>query len=132
MIWGFLFFIWAVSSWWPWPRATQRLPFHKLLNQGVAEGAIPFSGLPHFTLDLYLIMLSVKQGSIKYHFLCLWYDLTCDWFPVLIGNLLLNVNPYFIKTNNSLIINFANRHKKNTRVGMTWLKRWSIGNCARD
>ena len=22
----------------------------------------------HFTLDLYLIMLSVKQGEIKYHF----------------------------------------------------------------
>ena len=28
-----------------------------------------FPGLLHFTLDLYLIMLSVKQGSIKYHFL---------------------------------------------------------------
>ena len=25
-------------------------------------------------LDPYLIMLSVKQGSIKYHFLSLWYD----------------------------------------------------------
>ena len=23
-------------------------------------------------------MLSVKQGSIKYHFLSLWYDLTLD------------------------------------------------------
>ena len=23
---------------------------------------------PHFTLDTYLILLSVKQGSIKYHF----------------------------------------------------------------
>ena len=30
--------------------------------------ATPFPGLLHFTLDLYLIMLSVKQGSIKYHF----------------------------------------------------------------
>ena len=27
-------------------------------------------------------MLSVKQGSIKYHFLSLWYDLTQDWIPV--------------------------------------------------
>ena len=24
-------------------------------------------------------MLSVKQGSIKYHFLSLWYDSTWDW-----------------------------------------------------
>ena len=28
----------------------------------------PFPRLPHFTLDTYLIMLSVKQGGIKYHF----------------------------------------------------------------
>ena len=27
-------------------------------------------------------MLSVKQGSIKYHLLSLWYDLTWDWTPV--------------------------------------------------
>ena len=24
-------------------------------------------------------MLSVKQGSIKYHFFSLWYDSTWDW-----------------------------------------------------
>ena len=24
-------------------------------------------------------MLSVKQGSIKYHFLSLWYDSNWDW-----------------------------------------------------
>ena len=27
-------------------------------------------------------MLSVKQGSIKYHFLSLWYDSTWDWTAV--------------------------------------------------
>ena len=32
-----------------------------------------FPGLLHFTLDTYLIMLSIKQGGIKYHFLSLWY-----------------------------------------------------------
>ena len=37
-----------------------------------------FPQLLHFTLDPYLIMLSVKQGSIKYHFLSLWYDSTWD------------------------------------------------------
>ena len=41
-------------------------------------GATPLPGLPHFTLDPYLIMLSVKQGGIKYHFLSLWYDSTLD------------------------------------------------------
>ena len=32
------------------------------------EGETPFAGLLHFTLDTYLIMLSVKQEGIKYHF----------------------------------------------------------------
>ena len=41
-----------------------------------------FPGLLHFTLDPYLIMLSVKQGGIKYHFLSLWYDSTWDWTQV--------------------------------------------------
>ena len=27
-------------------------------------------------------MLSAKQGSIKYHFLSLWYDSTWDWTQV--------------------------------------------------
>ena len=27
----------------------------------------------------YLIMLSAKQGGIKYHFLSLWYNSTWDW-----------------------------------------------------
>ena len=42
----------------------------------VAEGATPSPGLFHFTLDHYFMMLSVKQGSIKYSFLSLWYDST--------------------------------------------------------
>ena len=37
-------------------------------SRGVGEGATPYSGLLHFTLDTYLILLSVKQGGIKYHF----------------------------------------------------------------
>ena len=32
------------------------------------EDATPFPGVLYFTLDPYLIMLSVKQGGIKYHF----------------------------------------------------------------
>ena len=51
-------------------------------NQGVEEGATPFPGLLHFTLDTYLIMLSVRQGNIKNYFLSLWYDSTWDWIAV--------------------------------------------------
>ena len=46
-------------------------------------GRYYFPGLVHFTLDPYVIMLSVKQGSIKYHFLSLWYDSTWGWIQVL-------------------------------------------------
>ena len=42
----------------------------------------PSPGLLHFTLDPYLIILSVKQSGIKYHFLSLWYDSTWDWTQV--------------------------------------------------
>ena len=37
-------------------------------NVGVGEGATPFLGLLHFTLDTYLISLNVKQGGIKCQF----------------------------------------------------------------
>ena len=33
-------------------------------------------------LDPYIIMLSIKQEDIMYHFLSLWYDSTWDWNPV--------------------------------------------------
>ena len=55
-----------------------KAPFQYLLYQGVGEGATPSTGLLHFTLDTCLIMLSVKQGGLKYNFLNLWYDSTCD------------------------------------------------------
>ena len=32
------------------------------------EGKTSFLRLLHFTLDTYLILLSLEQGSIKYHF----------------------------------------------------------------
>ena len=41
-------------------------------------GRYSFPGLLYFTLDPYLIMLSVKQGGIK----SLWYDSTWDWTQV--------------------------------------------------
>ncbi len=44
----------------------------------IGKGVTPFPGLHHFTLDPYVIMLSVKQVGIKYYFLSLWYDSTWD------------------------------------------------------
>ena len=46
-----------------WPKCSLFNSYNKM--QG---GATPFLGLTHFTLDPYFIMLSVKQGGIKYHF----------------------------------------------------------------
>ena len=48
------------------------------------KGATPFIGLRHFTLDRYLIMLSVKKGDIKYNFLSLWYEMGLN--PGLLGH----------------------------------------------
>ena len=45
-----------------------KAPFLIATTRGVGEGATPSPGFFHFTLDPYLIMLSVKQGGIKYHF----------------------------------------------------------------
>ena len=44
----------------------------------LGRGATPFPGFLHFTLDTYLMLLSVKQEGIKYHFKNLWYDATWD------------------------------------------------------
>ena len=53
--------------------------FPTLHLRGAEKGITPFPGLFHFTLDLYLIMLSfIKQDGIKYHFLSLWFDSTWD------------------------------------------------------
>ena len=53
--------------------------FFKLLHWGIGKGATPFPWLFHFTLDPYFILLSTKQGGIKYHFFSLWYDSIWDW-----------------------------------------------------
>ena len=55
------------------------------------ESATPVPGLFHFTLDTYIIMMSVKLGGIKYlffffffffFFFSVWYDSTWDWTSV--------------------------------------------------
>ena len=55
-----------------------KAPFSIATTPRCMGGRYSFPGLLYFTLDPYLIMLSVKQGGIKYHFLSLWYDSTWD------------------------------------------------------
>ena len=55
-----------------------KAPFSIATTPMCRGGRYSFPGLLNFTLDPYLIMLSAKQGSIKYHFLSLWYDSTWD------------------------------------------------------
>ena len=45
-----------------------KAPFSIAATPRYRGGAALFPGLLHFTLDLYLIILSVKQGGIKNHF----------------------------------------------------------------
>ena len=45
-----------------------KVPFSIATTPRCRGGCYSFPGLLHFTLDLYLIMLSVKQGGMKYHF----------------------------------------------------------------
>ena len=67
----------------------------KLVTVGEVYPKVPFSiattprcreGCNFFPwktpLYSYFIILSVKQGDIKYHFLSFWYDSTWDWTPV--------------------------------------------------
>ena len=67
------------------------------------------------TLDPYLIMLSVKQGGIKYPFLSLWYDSTWDWTPVswTLANPLL-IRPITCRPWNHI----------STRKKKDWLRHW--------
>ena len=55
-----------------------KVSFSIATTQRSREGCYFIPGLLHFTLDTYLIMLSIRHGSIKYHFLSLWYDSTGD------------------------------------------------------
>ena len=63
-----------------------KAPFSIAITSRCRGGRYSFPGLLHFTLDAYLIMLSVKQGSIKYHFFesLVWLDLGLN--PGLLDN----------------------------------------------
>ena len=56
--------------------------FSKASTPRCREGCNYFLWIAPLTLDPYLIMLSVKHETIKYHLLSLWYDSTWDWTTV--------------------------------------------------
>ena len=49
-------------------KGDQKAPFSIATTLRCRGGYYSFSGLLYFTLDMYLIILSVEQGGIKYHF----------------------------------------------------------------
>ena len=54
-------------------------PFSIATTTRCREGRYSFPWIAPLYLYTYLIMLSVKRGGIKYHFLSLWYDSTWNW-----------------------------------------------------
>ena len=60
----------------------QKAPFSISTTSTCRGGRYFFLWIAPLTLDMYLILLSVKQGGIKYPFLSLWYVATWDWTQV--------------------------------------------------
>ena len=55
-----------------------KAPFSVATTPSFREGHYSFPMIAPLTFDTHLILLSVKHGGIKYHFLSLWYDSTWD------------------------------------------------------
>ena len=55
-----------------------KAPFSVATTPRCRGGRYSFPWMLHFTLDTYLLILSVNQGGIKYHYLSLWYDSIWD------------------------------------------------------
>ena len=65
-------------SWLTVVEGDPKAPFSKATTSRGRRERYSFSWIIPLTLDLYLIIPSVKQGGIKCHFLSLWYDSTRD------------------------------------------------------
>ena len=68
-----------------WPiviKGYTNIPFLIATTPKCRGGYNSSSCIAPLTLDPYQIMLSLKQGGIKNHFLTLWYNSTWDWTQV--------------------------------------------------
>ena len=75
-------YIYIYIGWLTVVKGNPKGPFSIATTQRCSGGRSSFLWIFPLSVNPYLIMLSVKQGSVKYHFLSLWYDLTRDWTPV--------------------------------------------------
>ena len=66
-------------SWLTIVMSDPKAPFSIATTMRCRGGCYSFPWIASLILNLYLIMLSVKQGGINHHFLSLWYDSTWDW-----------------------------------------------------
>ena len=69
-------YIYIYTSWPTIVEGDLKAPFSIATTLRCKGQSYSFLWIASLTLDQCLIMLSVKQGSIMYHFLRLWYDLT--------------------------------------------------------
>ena len=79
-------------SWSTVVKGDLKAPFSIATTSRYRGGRYFFLWIVPLTFDLHLIILSVKLGSIKYHLLSLWYDLTWDWTLMLINHQSLNIS----------------------------------------
>ena len=99
-----------------------KVPFSLAATAMCRGGCYFFHWIVPLTFHPYLIMLSVKQGGIKHHFLSLWYDSTWDWTPIfqLIGEH--STHPHRtsiwrIVSQDSLFL----KKKIISKIGLVWL-----------
>ena len=115
--------------------ADPKAPFLILTASRCTGGRYSISWIAPLTLDPCLIILSVKQGGIKYHFLSLWYDSTWDCTSVswnigkhsthyTNGQVVLN-NPHRLichktQPNYNLLLLYITRNLKNQNPIIRW------------
>ena len=59
-------------------KVDQKAPFSIATTPKCSGGCYSFPWIATL-YPWYIMLLSVKQGGIKYHFKSLWYDTTWDW-----------------------------------------------------
>ena len=73
------FFLSILVSWQKVDEGKPKASFSKAETLRFWRGPYSFPWIAAMALDLYIIMLNVKQVGIKYLLLSHWYDSTWDW-----------------------------------------------------
>ena len=75
-------YIYIYITWTTVVKGELKALFSSATTPRCTRGYYSFPLITPLTLDLNLIMVSFKQGGIKYHSFSLWYDSSWDWTPV--------------------------------------------------